>query len=120
MDEKIQKRLNKLFENRDSTEKDLYKCHALVLKHIENQSCSTKIETFIKKCKTLMKQAIEKNEEIIQLAGKAEHTDKYIPKQDLWLHKLTKTSSKTLQEAEIYKFCLEKSEVNETEEKTQK
>ena len=90
-----------MFENRDSTEIDLYKFHALVQEYNENQSPSTKIETVIIKCKSFMEQAVEIIEEIIQWARKAEDPNKYITKQDLWLHKLTDTNSKLLQEAEI-------------------
>ena len=87
MEEKIHKRLNKLFENRVSIENDLYKYHALVLEYIENQSRTTKFETVFIICRNLMEHAVEIIKEIIQLAGKAEDLDKYIPKQDFWLHK---------------------------------
>ena len=41
-----------------------------------------------------MEHALDLNDETIHLAGKTEYPDKYIPKQDLWLHKLTNSDSK--------------------------
>ena len=51
MEEKIHNGLNKLFENRDYTENELYKHHALVLEYIENQTRSTKTDAVIIKKK---------------------------------------------------------------------
>ena len=52
-----------MFENRDSTEKYLYKCYALLLLKTKNQSHSSRIEI---KREILMEQAVELKTEIIQ------------------------------------------------------
>ena len=69
MEEKIHKRIINCSK---AVENDLYKCHALVLKYIENRGHSTEIETVKANCKTLMEEAVEINEKIRQLARKAE------------------------------------------------
>ena len=51
-----------------------------------------------------MEHAVKIKKEIIQLAGKAGDRDKYIPKQDLWLYKLTEIINEILQEVDFYKL----------------
>ena len=54
-----------------------------------------------------IEQAVEVNNELIDLAAKSANPDELIPAQDMWLHKLTQSNDKVLQEAVTYKTSFE-------------
>ena len=103
MDVKFQKKIKKLFEKRSNLENELYKCHEIILEYIESQSHCSKIDTCIEKCRSYIEQAVEVNNELIDMPAKSANPDELIPAQDMWLHKLTQSNDKVLQEAITYK-----------------
>ena len=103
----FQKKIKKLFEKRSNLENELYKCHEIILEYIESQTRSSKNDTYIEKCRNYIEQAIELNNVLIDIAAKSANPDELIPAQDMWLHKLTKSNDKVLQEAIIYKTSFE-------------
>ena len=103
MEVKFQKKIKKLFEKRSTLENELYKCHEIILEYIESQSRCSKIDTYIEKCRNYIEQAVEINTELIDMAAKSANPDELIPAQDMWLHKLTQSNDKVLQEAITYK-----------------
>ena len=107
MEVKIQKKIKKLFEKRSNLENELYKCHEKVLEYIESQSRCSKIDTYIEKCRNYIEQAVEINNELIDRAAKSANPDELIPAQDMWLHKLTQSNDKVLQEAITYETSFE-------------
>ena len=107
MEIKFQKKIRKLFEKRSNLENELYKCHEIILKYIESQSRCSKIDTYIEKCRNYIEQAVEINNELIVMAAKSANPDELIPAQDMWLHKLTQSNDKVLQEAITYKTSFE-------------
>ena len=82
--EKIPKRLKKVFENRDSTEKDFYKCHALVLYVLKIKVARQKLRHLSENVKTSMDRRLNLMRKPFDWLEKTE-TLKYIPKQDFWL-----------------------------------
>ena len=54
-----------------------------------------------------IEQAVEVNNELIDMAAKSANPDELIPAQDMWLHELTQSSDKVLQEAITYKTSFE-------------
>ena len=62
-----------------------------------------KIDTCIEKCSNYSEQAVEVNNELIDMAAKSANPDELITAQDMWLHKLTQSNDKVLQEAIIHK-----------------
>ena len=104
MEVKFQKKIKKLFEKRSNLENELYKCHEIIL---ESQSRCSKIDTYIEKCRNYIEQAVEINTELIDMAAKSANPDELIPAQDMWLHKLTQSNDKVLQEAITYKTSFE-------------
>ena len=78
--------------------KKFYKCHEIILEYVESQSRSSKTDNNFAKCQSFIERAVEINQEQITVAGKSEDPDKLIPAQDIWIHKLTHTHDKTLQE----------------------
>ena len=107
MEVKFQKKSKKLFEKRSNLENELYKCHEKILEYIESQSRCSKIDTYIEKCRNYLEQAVEINTELIDMAAKSANPDELIPAQDMWLHKLTQSNDKVLQEAITYKTSFE-------------
>ena len=107
MEVKFQKKIKKLFEKRSNLENELYKCHKIILEYIESQSRCSKLETYIEKCRNYLEQAVEVNNELIDMAAKSANPDNLIPAQDMWLHKLAQSNYKVLQEAITYKTSFE-------------
>ena len=107
MEVKFQKKIKKLFEKRSNLKNELYKCHEIVLEYKENQSRCSKIDTYIEKCRNYLELAVEINSELIDMAAKSANPDELIPAQDMWLHKLTLSNDKVLQEAITYKTSFE-------------
>ena len=107
MEVKFQKKIKKLFEKRSNLENELYKCHKIILEYIESQSRCSKLETYIEKCRNYLEQAVEVNNELIDMAAKSANPDNLIPAQDMWLHKLAQSNDKVLQEAITYKTSFE-------------
>ena len=89
MEVKFRKKIKKLFEKCSNLENELYKCHNIILEYIENQSRCSKIDTNIEKCRKYIEQAVEINNELIDMAAKSANPDKLIPAHQMWLHKLT-------------------------------
>ena len=109
MDEKYQSKIRKLFETRLNLENELLKGHSLLLEYIENNSCTTKIDNAVYKCKIALEKAVDVNEQLIRLAGKTENPEKIIAQQELWLKKVTEMNDKVMHEAQSYKMSLEPS-----------
>ena len=107
MEVKFQKKIKKLFEKRSNLENEPYKCHEIILKYIESQSRCSKIDTYFEKCRNYIEQAVEIINELIHLAAKSANPDELIPAQDMWLHRLTQSNDKVLQEAITYKTSFE-------------
>ena len=107
MEVKFQKKIRKLFEKRSNLKNELHKCHEIILEYIESQSRCSKIDTYIEKCGNYMEQAVEMNNELIDIAAKSANPDESIPAEEMWLHKLTQSNDKVLQEAITYKISFE-------------
>ena len=104
---KFQKKFRKLFEKRSNLENELHDSHEIILEYKESQSRCSKIDTYIEKCRNYIEQAVEVNNELIDLAAKSANPDELIPAQNMWLHKLTQSNKKVLQEAITYKTSFE-------------
>ena len=75
-----------MFEKRSNLENELYKCHEINLEYIESQSRCSKIDTFIEKCRNYIEQAVQVNNELIDMVAKSSNPDDLRPAQDMWLH----------------------------------
>ena len=69
MEVKFQKKLKKLFEKRSNLKNELYKCHEIILEYIESRSRCSKIDTYIEKLRNYIEQAVEVNNELIDMAA---------------------------------------------------
>ena len=107
MEVKFQKTIKKLFEKRSNLENKICKCQEIILEYIESQSRCSKIDTSVEKCRNYIEQAVEVKNELIDMAAKSAKPDEMIPAQDMWLHKLTQSDDKVLQEAITFKTSFE-------------
>ena len=107
MEVKFQKKIKNVFEKRSNLKNELYKCHEITLEYIESQSCCSKTDTYIENCRNNVEQAVEIYNELIDMAAKSANPDELIPAQDMWLHKLTQSNDKVVQEAITYKTSFE-------------
>ena len=107
MEVKLQKKIRTLFEKCSNLENELSKCHKLLLECIESQSRCSKIDTYIEKCENYLELAVEVSDELIYLTANSANADKLIPVQDIWLHKMTQSNNKILQQAITYKTSFE-------------
>ena len=73
-------------------------CHEIILEYVESQSQSSKTDNNFAKCQSFIEEAVEINQEQITVAVKSEEPDKLKPAQDIWIHRLTHTHDKALQE----------------------
>ena len=69
------------------------------MEYIESQSRCSKIDTYIEKCRNYKEQAVEVNNELIDMAAKSANPDELMPAQNMWFHKLTQSNDKVLQAA---------------------
>ena len=79
MEVRFQKKTRKLFEKRSNLENELCKCHEIILEYIESQSRCSKIDTYNEKCRNYIEQAVEVNNELIDMAAKSSNPDNLIP-----------------------------------------
>ena len=96
-----------LFEKCSNLKNELSKCHELLLECIESQSRCSKIDTYIEKCDNYLELAVEVSDELIYLTANSANADELIPVQDIWLHKMTQSNNKILQQAITYKTSFE-------------
>ena len=75
--------------------------------HRESRVVAQKLMLILKKCRNYIEQAVEIKNELIDMAAKSANPDELIPAQDMWLHKLTQSNDKVLQEAITYKTSFE-------------
>ena len=95
-----------MFEKRSNLENELYICHE-ILENLKSQSRCSKMDTYFEKCRNYIEQAVEVNNELIDMAAKIANPDELIPAHDMWLHNVTQSNDKILQEAITYKTSLE-------------
>ena len=64
-----------MFEKRSYLENELYICHEIILEYIESQSRCPKNDIYIEKCRNYVEQAVEVNNELIDMAAKSANPD---------------------------------------------
>ena len=96
-----------MFEKLSNLENDFCKCHEIILEYIESQSRCSKIHAYFEKCRNYIEQAVALNNELIDMTVKSVNPDKLIPAKDMWLHKMTQSNDKVLQETITYKTSFE-------------
>ena len=91
-----QEKLKKLFNARSNLESDLCNIHKDITDAIDCQDRRVKVERLVSKLKDVFSELVQKNEELFDLASKAENPDSIYPVLEQWLDDVTKNNDKFL------------------------
>ena len=97
-----QEKLKKLFKARSDLESELCNIHKDITDNIDCQDRRVKIERLVSKLKDVFSKLVQKNEELFDLASKAENPDSIYPVFEQWLDDVTKNNDKILLAARSY------------------
>ena len=97
-----QEKLKKLFKARSNLESELCNIHKDITDAIDRQDRRVKVERLVSKLKDVFSKVVEKNEELFDLASKAENPDLFYPVLEQWLDAVTKNNDKFLLAARSY------------------
>ena len=97
-----QDKLKKLFNTRSNLESELCNIHWNITDAIDRQNRRVKVERLVSKLKDVFSKLVEKNEELFDLASKAENPDSIYPVLEQWLDDVTKNKDKFLLAARSY------------------
>ena len=97
-----QEKLKKLFNSRSNLESELCNIHKDITDAIDRQDRSVKVERLVSKLKDVFSKLVQKNEELFDLASKAEKPESIYPVLEQWLDDVTKNNDKFLFAARSY------------------
>ena len=97
-----QEKLKKLFNARSNLESELCNIHKDITDAIDRQDRRVKVERLVSKLKDVFSKLVQKNEELFDLASKAENPDSIYPVLEQWLDDKTKNNDKFLLAARSY------------------
>ena len=97
-----QEKLKKLFNARSNLESELCNIHKDITDAVDRQDRRVKVERLVSKLKDVFSKLVQKNEELFDLASKAENPDSIYPVLEQWLDDVTKNNDKFLLAARSY------------------
>ena len=97
-----QEKLKKLFNARSILESELRNIHKDITDAIDRQDRRVKVERLISELKFVFSKLVQKNEELFDLASKAENPESIYPVLEQWLDDVTKNNDKFLFAARSY------------------
>ena len=97
-----QEKLKKLFNARSNLESELRNIHKDITYAIDCQDRRVKVERLISKLKNVFNKLVQKNEELFDLASKAEKPDSIYPVLEQWLDIIAKNNDNFLPAARSY------------------
>ena len=94
--------MKKLFNARSNLESELHNIHKDITDVIDRQDRRVKVERLVSKLKNVFSKLVLKNEELFELASKAENPDSIYPVLEQWLDNVTKNNDEFLLAARSY------------------
>ena len=91
-----QEKLKKLLNARSNLESELCNIHKDITDAIDRQDRRVKVERLVSKLKDVFSKLVQKNEELFDLASKAENPDSIYPVLEQWLDDITNNNDKLL------------------------
>ena len=104
-----QEKLKKLFNARSNKESELRNVHKDITDAIDRKDMRAKVERLVSKLKVVFSTLVEKNEEIFDLASKAENPDSIYLALEHWLDDVTKNNDNLWLEAILTQLLIKKS-----------
>ena len=97
-----QEKLKKLFNARSNLESELCNIHKDITDAIDRQDRRVKVERLVSKLKDVFSKLVQKNEELFDLASKAENPDSIYPVLEQWFDDITNNNDIFLLAARSY------------------
>ena len=97
-----QEKTKKLFNARSNLESELCNIHKDITDAIDRHDRRVRVERLVSKLKDVFIKLVRKNEELFDLASKAENPDSIYPVLEQWLDDVTKNNDKFLLAARSY------------------
>ena len=97
-----QEKLKKLFDARSNLESELRNIHKDITDAIDRQDRRVKVERLVSMLNDVFSKLVQKNEELFDLASKAENPDSIYPVLEHWLEDIAKNNDKFLLAARSY------------------
>ena len=97
-----QEKLKKLFNARSNLESELCNIHRDITDAIDSQGRRVKVKRLVSKLKDVISKLVQKNEELFDIASKAENPDSIYLVLEQWLDDKTKNNDKFLLAARSY------------------
>ena len=97
-----QEKLKKLFNARSNLESESCNIHMDITDAIDRQDRRVKVERLVSKLKDVFSKLVQKNEELFDLASKAENPDSIYPVLEQWLDDVNKNNDNFLLAARSY------------------
>ena len=97
-----QEKLKKLFNARSNLESELCNIHKDITDAIDRQDRRVKVERLVSKLKDVFSKLVQKNEELFDLASKADNPESIYPVLEQWLDNVTNNNDKFLLAARSY------------------
>ena len=91
-----QEKLKKLFNARSNLEPELRNIHKDITDAIDRQDRRVEVERLVSQLKDVFSKLVQKNEELFDLASKAENSDSIYPVLEQWLEDVNKNNDKFL------------------------
>ena len=88
--------MKKLFDARSNLESELCTIHKDITDAIDRQDRRVEVERLVSKFKDVFSKLVQKNEELFDLASKAENPDPIYPVLEQWLDDITNNNDKFL------------------------
>ena len=97
-----QDKLKKLLNARSNLESELCNIHKDITDAIDRRDRKVKVERLVSKLKDVFSKLVQKNEDLFDLASKAENPESIYPVHEQWLDDVTKNNDKFLLAARSY------------------
>ena len=102
MSNSLDQKIKKLYAARSNREAELHAVHEDILPCINSQSRRVKVERLVTKCNEAFITVLDKNEDLIEFAGKTEDPSALVPSLESYLEAMTTKNDKIITSARNY------------------
>ena len=114
MTEQIELKYRRLMNGRTSLENELSLVHIRITESLEGPIRKTKISDLIESCKSMLKKALAKNDELVILANKTDKPSKLLTELAAWWDRIVKVND------EASEFCVKETSRSKVSSKSAK
>ena len=111
MTEQIELKYRRMMNGRTSLENELSVVHSCITESLEGPIRKTKINTLIESCKSILENALAKNDELVILANKTDKRSKLLTELSAWWDRIVKVNDEVTSKARAHMESNQASEV---------